>query len=280
MVLSLNKLNELQQRVLIALPGAALLLGAIYWNAWSYFVVFGVLCFLTQFEFYKMLSFSGYRPFKTLGLTSGMLLYGFLFLIQLYPELLSWAFLLIVVPMFAYILQLYKPSRTPFPDVGLTFLGVFYVALPYGLLHVVSFEGDTYFPDRVLGFMCFLWASDTGAYFSGKQFGRTKLFFRISPKKTWEGSIGGIGLAVLIGLGVSFLFDSLSRPVWMGLAAVVAVMGIYGDLVESQLKRSLRIKNSGRSLPGHGGFMDRFDGLLLAVPGAMLFLEFVRRVWG
>ncbi|MGF1534128.1 MAG: phosphatidate cytidylyltransferase [Bernardetiaceae bacterium] len=275
---AIDRLTELQQRILIALPGAGLVLGAIYWNQWTYCLLFGGLCFLTQREFYQMLAFSGYHPFKTLGLTTGLLLYLFLFLIQLYPELIQWGFALIVVPMFAYILQLYRPSRTPFPDVGLTFLGVFYVALPYGLMHVVSFDGGVYYFERVLAFMCFLWATDTGAYFSGRFLGRHKLFVRVSPNKTWEGSIGGVLLAMLIGYGVSFLFDSLTPTRWVGMAFVVALMGIYGDLVESQLKRSLRIKNSGKSLPGHGGFMDRFDGLLLAVPGVMFFLELLKRI--
>lgn len=274
----LDRFTELQQRILIGVPGAIAVLGAIYWNEWTYFVLFGALCFLTQFEFYKMLSYSGYRPFKTLGLTSGMILYVLLFFFQIHPEILSWAFLLIIVPMFAYILQLYRPSRTPFPDVGLTFLGVFYVALPYALLHVISFDEGTYYFERVLAFMCFLWATDTGAYFTGKRFGKKKLFFRISPNKTWEGSLGGVILSMLIGFGVSFLSDSLTPAAWVGAAFVVSVMGIYGDLVESQLKRSLRIKNSGKSLPGHGGFMDRFDGLLLAVPGLMLFIELVERL--
>ncbi|MEM6298328.1 MAG: phosphatidate cytidylyltransferase [Bacteroidota bacterium] len=275
---SLDKLTELQQRILIGVPGAALVIGAIYWNDWTYFLLFGGICFLTQREFYKLLSYGGYRTFDILGLTTGMGLYAFAFLSQKTPDITEWWFLFILIPLFAYILQLYTPSRTPFPDLGLTFLGVLYVALPFGLLHLITITDDKeYHFERVLAFMFFLWSTDTGGYFAGRKFGRTKLFPRISPKKTWEGLAGGLLLSMGIGYGVSFFSDSLSPLMWVSMAATVSVMGIYGDLVESQLKRSLRVKNSGRGLPGHGGFMDRFDGMLLAVLGVLLLLEITEK---
>ena len=118
-----------------------------------------------------------------------------------------------------------------------------------------------------------IWASDTGAYFAGITMGKKKLFKRVSPKKTWEGSIGGgivaLGMATLL----AQYFHDLSLIQWLVAALIIAVAGIYGDLVESLFKRSIEIKDSGTSIPGHGGFLDRFDSLLLAIPFIVVFVE-------
>jgi len=127
----------------------------------------------------------------------------------------------------------------------------------------------------VLGMLFILWASDTGAYFSGILFGKKKLFERISPKKTWEGSIGGAFLALVFAYGFSIYFKDLSLVQWLVAAALIVIAGIYGDLVESLFKRSIAIKDSGTSIPGHGGFLDRFDGLLLASPFVAVFISLI-----
>jgi len=117
-----------------------------------------------------------------------------------------------------------------------------------------------------------LWANDTGAYLSGRSFGKHKLFERISPNKTWEGFIGGILLAVVIALNLEHYFGALSKWEWVTMAVIIGVFGTLGDLVESMLKRSLGVKDSGNILPGHGGLLDRFDGLLMAAPLVFFFL--------
>ena len=129
-----------------------------------------------------------------------------------------------------------------------------------------------------LSIFIFLWANDTGAYLSGSLFGKLKLFPRISPKKSWEGSIGG-GILVLIIAGVIGYYANsgnnthlLSMPEWIGLGLVVVIFGTWGDLVESLLKRTIGIKDSGNILPGHGGILDRFDSSLLAIPAATVYL--------
>jgi phosphatidate cytidylyltransferase len=127
----------------------------------------------------------------------------------------------------------------------------------------------------VMGCLFLLWASDSGAYFAGTKFGKTKLFERVSPKKSWEGSMGGFAASMLVGVVLGRYFTSLPLWQWLVIGLIIVVAGTYGDLVESLFKRSIKIKDSGSIIPGHGGFLDRFDGLLLSVPFIVAFLKLV-----
>jgi phosphatidate cytidylyltransferase len=124
----------------------------------------------------------------------------------------------------------------------------------------------------VLGFFLLIWLNDTGAYFIGSLIGKHKLFERISPGKTWEGSAGGTLFALLTAWGLSYIFPQIDRTHWLILAIITVVTGTLGDLVESMLKRSLGIKDSGNILPGHGGMLDRFDAVLLSAPFVFVYL--------
>ena len=165
-----------------------------------------------------------------------------------------------------------------------TMLGQMYIALPLALINVLAFKRDEYGNfsgyDMLLPLSVFilLWANDSGAYCFGSMFGKHKLFPRISPGKTWEGSVGGGIFAVVIAGVIGILANSgseahvLNVAQWLGLGAVVVVFGTWGDLVESLFKRTIGVKDSGKILPGHGGMMDRFDSSLLAIPAAVLYL--------
>jgi phosphatidate cytidylyltransferase len=123
-----------------------------------------------------------------------------------------------------------------------------------------------------LSIFIFLWCSDSGAYFVGSAIGRHRLFERISPKKSWEGSIGGGVLALVAAYVLSLFYPTLGAIEWMGMAAVVVVTGTWGDLIESCMKREMGIKDSGNILPGHGGILDRFDSAILAIPSVVVYL--------
>lgn len=158
-----------------------------------------------------------------------------------------------------------------------------YIALPFASLNTLCFistpAGVTYYFWYALSLFIFLWANDTGAYLFGSWLGQHRLFPRISPKKSWEGSIGG-GLTAIVASQVIATFipfaetlpDVTSRLLWAGLALLTVVIGTWGDLVESLLKRRLGIKDSGNILPGHGGMLDRFDSSLLAIPAAVVYI--------
>lgn len=177
-------------------------------------------------------------------------------------------------------IKLYKKfERKPFTNIAFTFLGLFYVAVPFALLNIAAYENGIYNFQIMFGCLFILWASDTGAYFAGTLFGKRKLFERISPKKSWEGFAGGAILALAFAYGLPYFFEwigvmsFLTPNYWMIIGAIIIIGGTFGDLVESLLKRSIEIKDSGDSLPGHGGFLDRFDGLLISAPFIVAFLE-------
>jgi phosphatidate cytidylyltransferase len=142
-----------------------------------------------------------------------------------------------------------------------------------GLDSIMPHESIVFSPGIVVGFFLLIWANDTGAYLSGISFGRHKLFERISPKKTWEGFIGGLILAVLVSWLVSGWLGVVGKFNWVVIAALISIAGTYGDLVESMLKRSLGVKDSGKIMPGHGGFLDRFDSAIISFPLVYLFIS-------
>ena len=195
----------------------------------------------------------------------------------------------LVTIVYLLIAELYLKQEDPIQDWAYTMLAQMYIALPFSLINVLAFNATT---DGLVAFntllplsiFIFLWINDTGAYCCGSLLGRHKLFPRISPAKSWEGSIGGavfvLGVAWLIGTyDNTLVLDAentriplLSIPEWLGLGLVVVIFGTWGDLVESLFKRTLGIKDSGNILPGHGGMLDRFDSSLLAIPAAVIYL--------
>ena len=189
-------------------------------------------------------------------------------------------YLLTVVYLF--ISELYTKAPNPINNWAYTMLSQMYIALPFSMINVVAFHstGDAHVYDYLLplSIFIFLWTNDTGAYISGSLLGRHKLFPRVSPGKSWEGSIGGGLLVLAVAALVGYLANSsegghtLSIPAWMGLGLVVVFFGTWGDLVESLFKRTLGIKDSGNILPGHGGMLDRFDSSLMAFPAAVVSL--------
>lgn len=212
-------------------------------------------------------------PQKTFGTVCGALVFCASFFIEMHH--ISWRYYFLIFPLISltFLIKLYKFERKPFTNIAFTILGLFYVSMPFALLNIAAFENGTYNFEIMLGCLLILWANDTGAYFAGTLFGKTKLFERISPKKSWEGAIGGAILGLLFAWGISYYLGFLPAWQWMVVAVLVIIGGDYGDLVESLLKRSIEIKDSGDSLPGHGGFLDRFDGLLISAPFIVAFLE-------
>ena len=181
--------------------------------------------------------------------------------------------ILIPVLSIGLIIQLYRKDERPLRTIGLMYLGFGYVVVPYGLLSFIAYLNGTYHPYLIVALFGMVWCLDTGAYFAGLSLGKHKLFERISPKKSWEGAIGGV-ILTLVCAGVFGLYVSeLSTWKWIMAGLVIGVSGIFGDLVESFIKRVAMTKDSGKSIPGHGGFMDRFDSLIFAIPFYLLLLQ-------
>ena len=185
----------------------------------------------------------------------------------------------LVTIIYLLVAELYLKQKDPIQDWAYTMLAQMYIALPFSLLNVLAFNAtnqgvvafNTLLP---LSVFVFLWVNDSGAYCCGSLLGRHKLFPRISPGKSWEGSIGGAIFVLVAAWAISSFLDGqmLTLPEWLGLGLTVVIFGTWGDLVESLFKRTLGIKDSGNILPGHGGMLDRFDSSLLAIPAAVVYL--------
>ncbi len=282
--------KNLIQRIITGTIFIIVLVGCIMWNVWSMAGLFLLITILGLHEFYKLAEKAGAQPQKNYGLIFGALLIIIGFIQKGYPlPLLS----LIVLPLLflPFFIELYRKKENPFANIGWTLLGIFYVALPF-LILIISFvpEGFLLQPDKsqflpsvwhvaydyrpLLTIFVLIWISDTMAYVCGRLFGKRKLWERISPKKTWEGFIGGFIFTVVAGGMIAnwILYNNSNYDQeikWICVAAVISVTGMLGDLVESLFKRSINVKDSGTILPGHGGILDRFDALLLATPFAL-----------
>ena len=186
----------------------------------------------------------------------------------------------LITIIYLIISELFTKAPNPINNWAYTMFSQMYIALPFSTINLLAFQtsgGEQQYNALLpLSIFVFLWVNDSGAYCVGSLLGRHKLFPRVSPGKSWEGSVGG-GLLVLVAAAIiGWLTDgethSLSIPVWMGLGLVVVVFGTLGDLVESLFKRTLGVKDSGNILPGHGGMLDRFDSSLMAIPAAVIYL--------
>ena len=271
----MNRYNNLTQRVIAGAVGSIAIIFGVYYSEWLFFALFFAICILTQLEFYNLVGLDGMVPLKTFGSLSGGIIFLMFFLVE--RGNLDDKYFFLVFPLVSgiYLIKLYKKNEEkPFSNIAITFLGILYVALPISLFNLAAYSSEgVYNYEIIIGIMLILWGSDTGAYFAGSRFGKRKLFKRISPKKSWEGSIGGAFLAILVAYFLSVNFFSLNPIQWYVISLIIIVSGTYGDLVESLFKRSIAIKDSGTSIPGHGGFLDRFDSLLLSMPFIIAYIK-------
>jgi phosphatidate cytidylyltransferase len=188
----------------------------------------------------------------------------------------------LIIPLFLllFISELWRKKTNPLINIGIQTFGFFYLVIPFFLLVLIRVQ-DTDSVILLIGMFVLIWSNDTFAYLSGRFFGKTKLFERISPKKTWEGTIGGIVLTILIGFVFAILDPERGMVFWIPAAIVIVPGAIFGDLLESLFKRSLNIKDSGNILPGHGGILDRFDAALFTIPFFFcwwtIYTEFIMR---
>ena len=249
------------------------------------FISFSILCYvlllLTINEYAKMLKQKGIViSERKMGLAAFPLIATF---IVCYSGSIEWLWLFVALfitgLLVTFSLELFHKKNHQMQNVAYSFFAYFYIALPFAcLIYLYSLS-----PLYTLALFTFVWTHDTFSYLVGMKLGRTKLFERVSPQKTWEGFFGGLVATILAGVVFYYLATDdiirIAEPTyhlwkWMGMAVVVVVAGTFGDLFESLLKRSLEIKDSGTLLPGHGGLFDRLDSILFAAPAVMVYLLF------
>ncbi len=270
--------NNLLKRGLSALVFVIVLLGAILINEYLYVVIFTLITILTLAESYQLFEKTGNNPQKYYGIFVGLTLYLLSFFVAREDIPPSSYFIVIFLILFLFIFEIYQNKDNHFISIAFTIFGIVYVVIPMSTLNFIAFAGinkGLFTYEYLLALFIIIWINDTGAYLVGSKFGKTKLFERISPNKSWEGTVGGIVFAFTAAYVISLFLKGLSVYQWFIFAAVTVLFGIYGDLVESWLKRKAGIKDSGTIMPGHGGLLDRFDSTLFAAPVIFLYLKII-----
>lgn len=258
---------------------AAVVVAGLLLHPFLFGAVFLTLMILALIEFYRMVKLAGGEPQSGWGLVISIIF--FLSVFGYVTGFLSPALLFSVIPLLfvTFIIELYRKKQQPIANVAYTLAGFLYIGFSMGLSNLLAFPVSsgkhTFYPGIFLGVILTIWIYDSGAYLSGTPFGRHRLFERISPKKSWEGVIGGGIFAMLAGVLNAWLFQSIELTTWLMISFVVIVTSTFGDLCESLMKRSLGIKDSGNFLPGHGGFLDRLDSLIFTIPVMVTFLYII-----
>ena len=277
--------NNFIQRTITGIVFVAVLVGCILGGPIPFTILFALISALTIREFGSIVGKSGEVIInKPICMLAGVFLFfGFAYLGVAPGDssvLIPYLFLVI----YLLVSELYLKRKNPLHNWAYTMMSQMYIALPFALLNVLAFHTNVtgsaseYNPILPLSIFIFNWVNDTGAYCTGVLFGKHRLFERISPKKSWEGSIGGAVFCVMAAFVMAHFFPFLSLGVWVGLGLVIVVFGTWGDLTESLLKRTLGIKDSGNILPGHGGMLDRFDSSLMAIPAAVVYFYIISLV--
>lgn len=298
-------MNKFLVRSLTGIAFVAVIVFGTIFSSLSYIALFLILTGLMMFEFYRLVSVRQNRPNIPLGILIGLSLFSISILYAIGiapPELIS---AMIPLILLVFVNELYRYKKNPLANVSLTFLGVIYVALPLSMMNFIVFRNiprpdeievaETsvdfinqvmnfflflkperevlYSPQMLLSFLSIIWVYDSMAYVFGVTMGRHKLFKSVSPKKSWEGLIGGFLFTPVSAYVIYKIVGFMPFTDWLYFALIVVVSSTFGDLVESLFKRHIGIKDSGSILPGHGGLLDRFDSVLFAAPMAYLYLE-------
>ena len=272
--------NNFIQRAVTGVLFVIVLVGCILYSPLSFGILFTIISVLSVHEFAQLVSKSSEVSInKTITALGGAYLFLALMSFCTQQSVGARVFLpYLGLLLYMMITELYLKKKNPTGNWAYSMLSQLYVALPFALLNVLAFQNSpetgsvTYNPILPLSIFVFIWLSDTGAYCVGSLIGKHRLFERISPKKSWEGSIGGGIFSIASSLRFAHFFPFMPGWQWVGLAIVVVIFGTWGDLTESLMKRQLGIKDSGNILPGHGGMLDRFDSALMAIPAAVVYL--------
>lgn len=265
------------QRAITGIIFVAVLIGCIIGSPFSFGILFAIISGMATYEFCNLVNkledVDINRNICTLG---SVFLFFCFFYYGINPTDTGIFIPYLILLVYLMISELYLKKSNPIHNWAYSMLSQVYVGLPFALLNVLAFqsiEATSYYQFILpLSIFIFIWINDTGAYCTGMLFGKHRLFERISPKKSWEGSIGGAVFCIAAAFALAHWVPVMNTMEWIGMALTVVIFGTWGDLTESLMKRHLGIKDSGNILPGHGGMLDRFDSAIMAIPATVVYL--------
>ncbi|MCH2194430.1 phosphatidate cytidylyltransferase [Kordia sp.] len=272
-------MKEFLTRSLTGLIFVTLLICSVYYSQSAIFAVFTIFGLLCMYEFSKLIDLKGFVQYIIFLVTLSV----FVFWKQLQPEIKieEATLILLVFSMFVslfLIRDLFSKKIIPQFEYKKYLLATFYMSSSFAFLLLIPNATETYEPYIILGSFILVWVNDSFAYLTGKNFGRQKLFARISPKKTVEGFLGGLLFSCIASYFIAKFTETLSFSSWLIMAIIISSIGTIGDLIQSKFKRQANVKDSGSIMPGHGGIYDRLDSMIFSAPFIYLFLKILHYV--
>lgn len=268
-------MSNFLKRTLSGFFFVVIIVGSIWLSPYTFALVFTIITSWAVWEFHKLTNEqSGVELLPLLSVIGAAILFitSFLYASNTfkYPSYSVYG----VYVMAVLLLELYRKKKNPLHNWAYFIMGQVMIALPFSLLNYILYI-ESYHPLLLIAVFATIWINDTGAYLVGMTFGKHRLFVRISPKKSWEGFFGGAITALLSGYIFSLFIPEISLLSWIIFSEIVVIFGTFGDLLESLMKRTVHVKDSGDVIPGHGGLLDRFDSMLLVAPAIFIYLSFL-----
>lgn len=272
------KIKDILIRAASGVVMLVVMLTAMLWSTWSFAALLVAITAGVTWEHLRLSEHCGAQPQKVMAMGIALLVvapFALLFdsehaITEGVSLMFGMMFVVMIAMLMVLFVELFRQRETPIQNVGATILPALQVALPIAMLALLPALGEGYNAWRVVAFFSIIWANDVFAFLVGITLGRHRLCERISPKKSWEGFIGGIVAAMGVALLAAHLLGE-NMTVWAGLGLVSSLAAVAGDLVESMFKRAAGVKDSGAIMPGHGGWFDRFDAVLMAAPVAVIY---------
>jgi len=276
----LNIPKNFLTRVITGAVFVSVLLFGIIYSQYTFAIVMCTVACLALYEYHTLIDTAlNIKANKLFNLFGCILSFAgmFAFFSGLLPSVIALSpYICFLLTLF--ISELYLKKDNPIQSLAYSILGQIYIVIPFSFLNPLAFgyhpNGEYHF-GPLLALFIIIWVNDSFAYIFGVTLGKHRLFERISPKKSWEGFIGGAICAILSSLVFAHYLGQMSTAQWIGFAVIVVVFGTLGDLIESLLKRTLKVKDSGNILPGHGGILDRFDSMIFAIPALFVYIGLV-----
>jgi len=266
-------MKNLLVRSITGITLVILIIGGIFMSKYTFALLFLLIMVGCLLEFFRFFRTTGSHPLTIYSIIIGALFFIITFLNTsgIIPTLYYLLFPIAI--LFIPGCELFRKKENKISNIAIGILGLNYIAIPFCLANYVVLTNGIYNSFPLILLFILIWTNDTGAYIVGMNFGKHKLFPQISPKKSWEGLFGGIILTILVSLIFVYLRQDISIFIGITTGLLVSISSVFGDFTESMLKRSFNIKDSGQIIPGHGGFLDRFDSMLFAIPVYLFYLK-------